>query len=88
MTKGSKYSCAFSRNQKYNTIIFEKLQKKFKIEVTNQKRHNFERFQSNLTKTMFSGPVSIMKFCLARTFLVELHLDDVLEVLLVVDFFV
>ena len=83
--------------------IFEKIAKE-NYSHRNEKRTIFERFQSNLPKTMFfrscdfnfnrlfskmrlsisTLPVilSFMKFCVARTSLVKLNLDDVLGVIL------
>ena len=68
--------------------IFEKIAKKVKIEVTGFKKAQFLNIFSKMGLEYIdpSGHfVFFMKFCVGWIFLVELHLDDVLEVLLVVE---
>ena len=76
----------------------ENLKKKVEIEFTGPKKAHFLRFSVEFTKnyvfrfcdlilTFLYRPFQsfvLMKVCVARTFLVELHLGVVLEVLLVV----
>ena len=62
--------------------------KKVKIEVTGFKKAQFLNIFSKMGLEYIdpSGHfVFFMKFCVGWIFLVELHLDDVLEVLLVVE---